>query len=301
MDWLILGILANLLFSISNFIDKYLVENQFKKNIVGLVIISSTITILILPILILIDPTVLLLNHTTAFLLIINGSLFLLYLFPYLKALELADTSIVTSLFLLIPVIQLFLGNIFLGETITFLPGVGIILIIVGSILISLDFREKINLNKKVIGLMLISCFIIAVNDLIFKIFALEVNFITASFWQYTGYLLLGASLLLIGKYRKDLVLSIKKSPKFLIGLNLTNEIINLTGTIIRSFVFILVPLSIANIIGGVQPAFNLIIAIILTILITDKFNEDITQNGLIKKIVAIAIMIIGLSLIATF
>ncbi len=301
MDWLILGLIANILFSISNFIDKYLVENQFKKNIFGLIIISSFIPILILPIIFIINPAVIAIDFFIMTILTLNGFLFILYLIPYLKALELEDTSIVVSIFLLTPVIQLVLGNLFLNETINLFQGVGMLLIIIGSVLININFNKKLKINKKVFGLMLISCSFIAVSDLIFKLFVIETDFLTASFWQYTGYLLLGIILISITKFRVELFKILKKNSGFIIGINLTNEILNIVAIIIRSFVLILVPIGIANILGGTQAGFNLIIAILLTTFIPTKFNEDITRKGLTKKIIAIIIMIIGLYLITLF
>ncbi|MDD3159747.1 MAG: EamA family transporter [Candidatus ainarchaeum sp.] len=294
MEWLILTLIATILFAITNYIDKYLVKKHFNNNIIGLIIISCFISILIIPIFYILKPQVIFINPLTAIILILNGAMFLLYLFPYFKSLDLADTNTVICLFQMIPIIGLILGWIFLKETITYNQLIACILIIFGTILISIDFKE-IKLNKKVLIYMFLASGIICLNDLIFKIFAISIDFTTASFWQYTGYVFLGIILLILFKdSRKSLIKKLTKQSA-LIKINILNEIINIVGIVLRSLALLSVPIGIVQLVGGIQSANVFILGILFAYLIPNFFNENYSKQIIIQKTISLVIIFIGL------
>jgi biotin operon repressor len=71
---------------------------------------------------------------------------------------------------------------------------------------------KRIYLSKEVIFLQLLASFIIAINYLFFKFFAIRLDFWTVSFWQYLSFVIFGIILLIFVKsYRKDFFFHLKK------------------------------------------------------------------------------------------
>lgn len=296
MDWLIIAFLAPLLWAVSNFIDKFLISKYFKGGTGTLVIYSCLIGIPVSLLILLFKPEVLSINLGTAFLVLLNGFLYISFLFPYFKALEKADTSVVIPMFQTIPVITYILAFFVLGETFTNIQFLASSLIILGAIGISLKFDgRKTRFRSDVVFLMLLASFIVALNSLLFKFFAIELNFWTVSFWQYLGFSALGILLLLFVKgYRKDFLSSFKKNGKKIISLNIMNEVINISAVLIFTFATLLAPLSLIWVINGFQPLFVFLMGLLLTLFLPHLLKEEISKKIILQKIIFIILMLVG-------
>jgi len=300
MNWLLVAILAPLLFVITNFIDKFLVSKYFKSSVGTLIIYSSLIGLPVALLISIFKPSVLSLNLVTASLVIINSFLSIAYLFPYFKAISKADTSVVTALFQTIPVFTYFLAFFILGESLTGMQILGSLLIIFGAIGISLKFDKGIHLKKDVLFLQLLASLLIALNFLFFKFFALELDFWTTSFWQYIGFFIFGLLLLVfIKSYRKDFFLSFKRNSGSIIGLNVINEAMNISGLIIMTFATILAPITLVWVINGFQPLFVFLIGIGLSIFFPHLIKEDLNKKVIIQRILFILLMFLGAYIIS--
>lgn len=302
MNWLIFATIAPLLFAISNYIDKYLVSKYFKNSSPGvLVIFSSLMGLFILPIIYLFQPSVINIGLGFAVLMVFNGFLYIITLIPYLYALQKDDTSTVVPLYQLIPAFTYGLGLIFLKENLTILQVTASLLIIVGAAGISFEYNfGKIRINKKSLLLMFLSCFLIALNLVVFKFVALEKSFWTTSFWEYIGFSICALFLLVfIGSYRKQFI-SLFKNNKFkILSINAINEIINIIGKIIINFVSLLMPVTLVSVVGGIQPFFVLILGVLLTLFFPNIIKENIKGKYLLQKLAAVFIMFIGVYLLS--
>lgn len=296
MNWLIIAILAPLLWGITNFIDKFLISKHFQSNTGTLIIYSSLIGLPVAILIAIFKPQVLSLNFITAIFIILNSFLYISYLFPYFKALSKADTSVVVSIFQTCPVFSYFLALLVLKETLSRIQIVGSLLIILGAIGISLNIKKgKIHLTREVLLLQLLASFIIALNYLFFKFFAIQLDFWTVSFWQYLGFVLFGLIILTFVKsYRRDFLSSFKNNSKEIIGLNTINETLNITATIIFTFATLLAPLAIVWVINGFQPVFVFLIGVLLTLFFPHLIKEDITKKIILQRVLFIILMGIG-------
>ena len=211
MNWFLIAILAPLLFAITMFIDKFLVNKYFKGGQGALVLYSCFIGLPIFILIGLFNHSVFSIKPLTAILIILSSFLYVLYLFPYFAALKRADTSSIAPLFQTIPVFTYLFAFFLLHETLSLGQILASLLIIFGSIGISLKWEGKsLKLNKNVLFLMLLVAILISLNRLFFKFFALESNFWTTSFWEYMGFFIFGVLLMIFKKsYRKDFVDSI--------------------------------------------------------------------------------------------
>lgn len=302
MNWFLIALLPPIFWSLTNHIDKYLLTKFFKGGAIGAVMIfSSSIAILLLPIIIVIQPSVLQ-NFNLSYLLIaLNGTLYLLATLPYFYALEKDDASLTVPLFQMIPVFSFILGYIFLKETLNSTQIIGGIIIMISSIFISLNISDikKMQMKWDVFGLMALSSILYALNFIFFKHFAVETDFLTTSFWEYIGFGLFGIFLLLFIKNFRNGFLNVLKQNKLkVLGINGLNEVFNIIAKIAFNYATILTPVTMVWIINGLQPVFVFIFGILLTMLLPKISKEDISKKTLIQRIIAIVVITIGVYLI---
>jgi drug/metabolite transporter (DMT)-like permease len=302
MNWFLIALLPPILWSITNHIDKYLLSKYLKGGAIGSVtIFSSAIAFLLLPILIVIRPTVLQQFNSSYLLISINGMLYLLATLPYFYALEKDDASLTVPLFQMIPVFSFLLGYLFLGETLNIPQIIGGLIIIISSIFISLNISDfkKMKMKWDIFGLMVLSSLLYSLNFLLFKYFAIETDFWITSFWEYIGFAVFGIFLLIfIKSYRKSFFNVLKTNKLKVFGINGANEIINIIAKVSFNCASILTPVTLVWIINGLQPLFVFIFGILLTIFFPKISKEDISKKTLIQRIIAIIIITIGTYLV---
>ena len=230
-----------------------------------------------------------------AILTMIVGMLYVLYLFPYLIALNIEESSRVIPIFQTIPVFGAILAFIVLGEVLTIEQIIAGLLIILGAIGISTRFSSNsFKLNKKVLFLMLLASLMVALSAVAFKFVAISTDFFTTLFWQQVGFVVFGLILFIIKKeYRKQFIQVFILNSKKIIGLNVFNEIINIVALIIFNYATLLAPMGLVWVINGFQPLFIFILGVIIT-LFFPKFGKESIDKNLYYKNIFIGIMLIG-------
>jgi len=302
MNWFLIALLPPIFWSLTNHIDKYLLTKYFKDGAIGAVMIfSASIAILLLPIILLIQPSVLQNFQINYLLIILNGTLYLFASLPYFYALEKDDASLSVPLFQMIPVFSFILGYIFLKETLSVTQILGGIIIVISSIFISLNISDikKMKMKWDVFGLMALSSILFSLNFIFFKYFAVETDFWITSFWEYVGFGLFGIILLVFVKnYRQGFFNVLKQNRLKVISINGLNEILNIVAKIAFNFATILTPVTMVWIINGLQPVFVFVFGIILTLVLPKISREDISKKTLIQRMIAIAVITVGVYLI---
>ncbi len=302
MNIFLIALIPPALWGISNYIDKYLVSKVLKGGGTGaLLIFSSLIGLFIIPFIFLFYPHVLQADPKIALLTAFNGSVYVLAILPYLYALNKDDASVSTALFQVGPVFQYVLAYFVLGETLQALQLVGGALIIFGAITMSLDITKgkPVKFKAPVFWLMMLSSLLFAINFLLFKVFSLQQDFWTTSFWEYFGFTIVGVLLFVfVSQYRKEFLSVMKENKLPVIGLNMLNEVVNISGKLSYNFVSLLMPLALASILAGVQPLFVLFYGVLLTLFFPNIIKEDISRRTLGHKSFAILMMLAGLYLL---
>lgn len=297
MNWFLIALLAPALWSITNHIDKYLVEKYFKGGGTGaLIIFSSIIGLFVIPVIPIFRPDVFDVSIVQAALATLSGIIIVIGLLFYLYALKKDEASIVVPLFQFIPVFLFVLGFMFLNEVLTIRQILGSLLIILGGVSLSLDLSAKMpRLKPMILFLMLVASFLIAVHSLIFKIVALETDFWIPVFWTYFGSVLVGFFFLVfIRSYRNEFLRVIKINKIPVIGLNVLNEILATLGDLVFKFATLLAPLALVSSVNGFSPFFVFFFGVILTIFFPRLGTESLLKKDLAQKIITIAIMFIG-------
>ncbi len=298
MHWYLFALLSPLLWAISVHIDKYVLGRYLKNANSSIIAIFAGLVGLLFSIGIFIfaHDNLLDIGLYNGVLIVFNGALLIIAFIPYYFALNEDDSSLVVPLFQTIPIFTFGLGFVLLGETISSMQIIAGILIIFGSVLISLNLEnKKVAFRWKMIFLMLLSSLLISIHYLIFKIVAIQGSFWTTVFWEYLGATLVAIFILIFfGKYRRQFVSVIKENSFAVITINTVNEIINIAAKVMSNYATMFIPVVVVNLANGLQPMFVFVIGLIITIFFPFIAKEQISRNHILQRVIAIVILFVG-------
>lgn len=299
MHWFYFALVSPILTSFGNYIDKVLTERFISKeaSVLVLSLYSSLFSLLVIPIVYLFNRNVFAISFAEATLLIVAGIVEIFSVFLYLNALRNEDTSTVVPIFQTIPVFGFFFGFLILGETLTGAQIAAGLIIVLGGILLTLEFSSERKLHLKVAPLlfMLASSLCFALYDALFKYGAIKTSFWTSVFWQHVGVGLVGVILFVCtAKYRNAFVDNIRANGKKVLGLNLLNETLYVVGVGFYSYALLLAPIAIVATASVYQPVIVFVIGLFFTIFLPHILTEKVSVRHFFQKLVAILIILIG-------
>jgi drug/metabolite transporter (DMT)-like permease len=301
MNWFFIALVAPALWAVSNHIDKFLLSKYFKTQGVGPMLIFSSligvvIDIVLLPFLLIFHHGMLTqINLSSVLFIMCGGMLFVVANIPYLYAMRQDETSTLVPIFQTIPVFAYFLALIFLKETLTIKQIFASLLIISGAVSISLDFKgNRLKIKKIILSLMLLSSFLFAVSSFIFKVVAIEGNFLTTIFWENIGFTLITIIFFFVKSYRDQFWIIFKENKAKIIGVNALNETINIIAKLIVNFATLLAPLALVWVANGFQPLFVFVFGILMTVFWPKLGIENVSKQRITQKLISILIMFIG-------
>jgi drug/metabolite transporter (DMT)-like permease len=302
MNWFFIALIGPAIWGVISHIDKFLLSRYFKGGGTGsLLIFSSLIGFLVLPLILFFESDVFAISQIKALLICANGFLYILGMIPYLYALKKDETSVVAALWWLSPIYSYFLGYFFLNENLGGRQIMASFLILAGAIGISLDLKsKKAKFKKDVFGLMALAGFIWSLNVFFFKFFAIQEKFWVVNFWQYLGFTVAALFLLLFVKsYRKQFLSVMRTNRIPVIGLNTLNEVINVVALVATNFASLIAPVALVMVVGALHPFFVLIYGVILALFFPSLTEESMGRRLLIQKTSAVIVMFIGVYLLS--
>ncbi len=294
-------VLATMLYVVTNYMDKFLVtKSKSATNIKTLLVFSTLVSgLLFLPISLFIANFEIHANPIAIISVLCAAIVYILATWFYLLALGKADTTIVVSVFQLIPVFAYLLGAIFFQEFFTIWQLIGAGIIIASAIIISLQPSKKQKGGRfKVLILAGLSALGYALYYFLFDIALRNDTYGSCVFWNQAANLCIGIVLILIKSYRKSFIRTIKKNGKLYIGFNFLNEVINSGAGALSNLANVTLPLAMVNIISGFQGAFSFIIGAILTFFFPKIIKEDLRKKVVCRKLLCILVSIIGIVLV---
>ncbi|TSC64542.1 MAG: hypothetical protein G01um101491_256, partial [Parcubacteria group bacterium Gr01-1014_91] len=138
MNWFLIALIAPILYSLANHTDKYLISRYVSGGSVGsLIIFSSLFSVVALPVILFIHPSVFAISLIEGMVLAVNGMFLVTSILCYFYALHKDEASHVVPLYQTVPIFGFILGFFILGETVSAGQGVASIAIIVGSLVLS--------------------------------------------------------------------------------------------------------------------------------------------------------------------
>jgi drug/metabolite transporter (DMT)-like permease len=298
--WLLFAFSGPVLWAISTHIDKYLVEKYFRHSSVAvLLVFTSLIGIVMLPFIWWYQPHVLDFSAVSIAVIMASGILSIGSMLFYLQALQTEEASAVAPWFQASPLFGYFLAYLFLGETLSRPQIAGCLIIIAGAVLVSLDpsFRF-VKIKTRLILLMLVCTFVLALSSVIFKFFAVQDEFWSTAFWAYAGEAIFGAGLLAIPAYFRQFRALLRTNTGAVLGVNASNELINLGGSLGVRYALLLAPLAIVQAIGSTTTLLVFLFGIVLPLLFPAFGREDMSPRNLLQKGASAVLIMIGVILI---
>lgn len=298
MSWFFITLIAPFIYATTNHIDKILLEKYFKEGGVGtLILFSSLLSIVALPFIYLGDTNILAVGWQNILILSFLGLLNVFVLWFYLMALQDEEASVAIVFYQLVPVIGLILGYIILDETISSMQFIAMVIIILGTSIISfeIDNDNKFKLRGKTALYMSLASFFWALESVIFKYVALDENVWRSLFWEHVMLVVVGIIIFIFVKsYRDNFITAIKRNSKAILSLNFLNESLYMSGNILFAFAYLWAPIALVLLVNSFQPIFVLVIGIFLTIFFPKISVEKINAVHLWQKLFAIIITGIG-------
>jgi len=288
------------LWAISVHLDKYLAERFFKASDVAvLLIFTALIGILLLPFIWYYEPSVLSPSAGSIALIMLAGILYMTAMLLYLQALQSEEASVVAPFFQAGPLFGYVLAYFVLGETLSPRQMAGGALIIIGALIVSIRFGQNMRMFKARLALLMLACgFVMALSSLIFKVFAIRVEFWTTTFWMFVGEGIFGVALLMIPSYRRQFIGLLRANTAALLSINASNELINLGGGLGNRYALLFAPLSIVQAIGSTTTLFVFAFGIVLSVFFPGLGREDLSGRELAQKGMAAVMVAIGVTLV---
>ncbi|RCL24829.1 EamA family transporter [Pseudomonas sp. AFG_SD02_1510_Pfu_092] len=299
MTWLYLSLMAPLLWSLSNMIDKFAINNITSNYISFIFLLSAGNIFFAAIIYITTQPTDL--DLTTASLNVVSGLAVFMQYFAYSYSLEDMDVSVVIPIHQSEPLFVLIASALLFNAIPTYWQTGGIFLITGGILLLCASGKTVEGLGqKKHILMILVSAFFGAtstmISDEILKFKSLE----SVLLFNFLGYALGGFLLLSIPCCRRLIFHDLKQ-------LNLRQfAIFGLTNTFdVGGYIFFMAALSagggaaLVSVVVSIHPLFVLLFGFIATRYFPNFLTEDIAPTSLSRKITSILVIVVGVAVIS--
>ena len=290
MPWIILAILAALIWSAVNIIDKFIISHELRDPILATVVFGI-VSFILFGIVSLIFGNIFL-SLTTIIIAIAVGVFYTIGGLFYYVELRKEEVSRFIPILSTIPIFVLIFAFIFLGERFAALTYLGIILIVLGAILVSI---KKITYKVGFSATFLIAigaALFFALRDVLTKVATLQASIWSILFWVGIGSGLV--SIFLFSLHHPH----IRKQAE----LGIKHLILVAALGVTAFFIFIMAilngPVSLVSALVGVRSLFVFIAATVLSIYWPKILKEKITKSILLQKIIAIILVIIGAILV---
>ncbi|MDP3990881.1 MAG: hypothetical protein Q8P63_01125 [Candidatus Nealsonbacteria bacterium] len=300
MLWLIVIIAAYFILAAVFLVDKYLLVSTIPNHkvyafYVGILGISVLLLIPFIDFYVL-KPSYLLLSF-------ISGASFLLGLFWFFKGLKLFEPSrIVPAVGGILPISTFLLVYLFSGgkEVLGFWEISAFLLLILGSVLITYEKSKRISLKSLQISLL--AAIFLAVSFVTAKYVYLEYPFLLGLIWTRLGGVLLAFIFLLSPQLRKELFRQKTVIQKNTVVIFLSSQAAGAGANVLQNWAIALAPLAylaFINALQGVQYAFLLVLAVLISIKFPKILREEVSKEAVLQKLVAILFIGAGLAMLA--
>jgi drug/metabolite transporter (DMT)-like permease len=195
-----------------------------------------------------------------------------LYLIPYYKSVELADTSVVVSLFSLNRVFTLFLAYIVLGEYLNWWQGIGFVLVILGCFFLTFDWKK--HHPKKVMYLMGLSTLLISAEGIVLKLFLDTALWYEVFVWTGASVFFVNLLQIFVPEVGRKIVSNFSNYRKNF-RIIFVEELFTFLGYISYIYALSQIDVLVVKAVDSVQPLFVLLLGVAIHKLFGLKLHED--------------------------
>jgi hypothetical protein len=158
-----------------------------------------------------------------------------------------------------------------------------------------IDSENSVRPKWRTVIFMTVACTCWALEIVIFKVVALEENVVRSLFWKHIMLALLGLLMFgFIGGYRKSFLKAIRDNSKAILFLNVLNEALYISGTVVVAFAAMMAPVGLVLLTETYQAIFVFAIGITLTKFFPQISVENVEAKHLWQKLLAICVTGVG-------
>ncbi|MBI2552640.1 DMT family transporter [Candidatus Uhrbacteria bacterium] len=294
MTWVLLAIGSAALYGAANVLDNFFANRVFRNPLV-IHFYSAAASIIFLPIIFIWQRPALPPADLIPALLIV-GFVDLLVLYPYYRALQNDDTSVVSSLFSLGKVFIPVLAYLAVKEVLSPMQYFGFLMVVFASAAVTMQ-KGKILRFRKSLWYMALSAFMLAIEATTYKYVFERVDWVTGFTWSLISALgVIFITVGIISPFRK-LGFSLARF-RGVAHLFVIEELITFGAFVAVTYAISIAPVSLVHGVGSVQPFFILLYALVFKRWFPNMFKEDIARGSVIKKVALFAVTLIGVALI---
>jgi drug/metabolite transporter (DMT)-like permease len=291
--WITLALLAPLLWAASNIFDKYALS-KLSKGVYEFLFLGSLASFVIILVTI---PMFGLEKIAPAILWAVaaGAALQFSYLF-YSYALNQEDASYVIPLYITYSVVVLLLSPLF-GEKITTHQLISFMIVFFGALILSqVKLSFSIHKYRKGALLMVPAIILLSFYTLFFNHALQYMPFTDAFIYTEIGFAVSGVSLLLVPKWRTEILSGVKQATIKKMKFFLLNDLIDLSGHLLFQYALLIAPsASLIAVIGGVQPFYVFILGLFFTFLFPQIISEKVTKEEITQKLIGTTIILFGI------
>jgi hypothetical protein len=300
MLWLLVTIAAYLILAIVSLVDKYLLVGPIPNPKVYTFYIGTLgiLVLILIPFVGFSFP-----EFPQIVLSLLSGALFVCGVFWFYKALRLFEASrVIPAIGGILPIFTYLLIYIFSRgrESFKIWEFSALILLILGSVLITYEKAKKISLESLKISIL--SAFLLALSFVLAKYVYMAQPFWSGYILIRIGGFLMALTFLFTKEVRSELFKVKVSLPKKTAAIFLSNQAAGAGANILQNWGVFLAPLTyvaIINALQGLQYLFLLVFTLLLSLKFPQILKEEISKKIIFQKIIAILLIGGGLTLLA--
>lgn len=303
MNWLLIAIIAYFIYAVVFIVDKFLLsQTKLQPSVYAFYIgiFSGFAALVLIPF----DFSIISVEQTIIS--FIAGILFILATFFFYKSIQIGEVSRITPIIGgAIPIFTLILTYLFLGERLTINQLIAFCLFVLGGVIMLWPSKKirvrqgmvKIPLIKR-LPLAILSALLFAGSFVLTKFIYNELSFINGFIWIRIGGVI-GSLLLFFSSDLRKIIFQVSKSIKIkTVEIAVFSKCLSALAFILLNYAIYLGSVTLVNALQGVQYLLLLVIAFFLSKKFPNIIKEQIGQDVIIKKIIAILFISIGLGIL---
>lgn len=299
MTWIYLSLMAPLLWSLSNILDKFAIEHITSNYIPFIFLLSIGNIFFAAAILTFIDASEI--DPLFASLNILSGLAIFLQYFAYSYSLEDMDVSVVIPIHQSEPLFVLAASILIFHAFPTHEQFLGFFLITGGILSLCLSKKTILGLGeRRHVAMVFVSAFFGAISTIISDEILKSKNLEFVLLFNFSGYAFGGLLLLLNPAWRRLIIQDLKVLNARQFSIFAATNLFDVGG-----YVFFMAALAVGggaalvSVVVSIHPVFVLIFGIIATRFFPNFISEDIAPSGILRKSISILIIISGISIAA--
>ena len=296
MNWIILALIAVILWSVGSIITKFCRVRYFE-NSTGYILFTLPTALLSL-VLLFFEPFILL-DFKTSLVAILTGILGTITYYFFLEAVHKEEVSKVIVLLQTAPLFVLIESTFFLNEILALKEYIAFLMILIGAVLISLKKVEKRFVVTLGVILAILCAFFYSIQSVLLKYLS-EINLSTMMIYREIGFVVSTLFIFLVSSNAraslKKVIKDVNPKKTFLVYLA---ESIGMAGFFIMYLALQQGPVSMVTVLDGLETVFIIIWTVLLSIFFPKILKEEINKKTIVIKAMSIILMIAGLYLIS--